>query len=59
MLQGQTYTVIDLMLCVRLLRVQITSGFTKCKGFQSLSYKTIVPQVGLEPVASQITRKAS
>ena len=28
-LQGQTYTVIDSLLCVRMQLVQITSGFTK------------------------------
>ena len=30
-LQGQTYTVIDLLLCVRILRVQITSGSPNVK----------------------------
>ena len=59
-LQGQTYTVIDLLLCVRMLRVHITSGSPNVKAALPLTNKPSRSRVGLE-LASDVrnTRKAS
>ena len=47
-LQGQTHTVIDLLLCVRMLRVQITSGSPNVKVSKAFNIRPSRSGVGLE-----------